>query len=141
MSGGEADGAGGSRAHGGAGAPPDVLERLSATLAARRGADPASSYAASLYARGEDAILRKVGEESIELLLAAKSGDAGHLVAEAADVWFHMLVLMAHKGLGAADILGELARREGLSGHDEKAARPPSRPDPAGAQDTGVTRP
>ena len=116
------------------GGAPDVLERLSATLAARRGADPAGSYVASLYARGEDAILRKVGEEAVELLLAAKSGDARHLVAEAADLWFHTLVLMAHRGLGAADILGELARREGLSGHDEKASRPPPAPVSSGAR-------
>lgn len=128
---------------------PDVLETLSATLAARRDADPASSYVASLYAKGEDAILQKVGEEATEFLLASKSGDADHLVAEAADVWFHMLVLLGHKGLGAADILRELARREGLSGHEEKASRPHDPPqtgqraDPAppGPTDTGVTRP
>ena len=104
--------------------PAAVLERLDATLAARRDAEPGSSWAATLFHRGEDAILKKVGEEATEFLLAAKSGDADHLVGEAADVWFHMLVLMHHKGLGAADILGELARREGVSGHDEKASRP-----------------
>ena len=101
-----------------------VLERLDATLEARRGADPGSSWAATLFDRGEDAILKKVGEEATEFLLAAKSGDDDHLVKEAADVWFHMLVMLHHKGLGAADILGELARREGVSGHDEKASRP-----------------
>jgi len=101
-----------------------TLSGLEATLAARRDADAGSSYVASLHARGEDHILKKVGEEATEFLLAAKSGDADHLVKEAADVWFHMLVLMSHKGLGAADILGELARREGLSGLVEKASRP-----------------
>lgn len=101
-----------------------VLARLDATLAARRDADPASSYTAALFARGEDTILQKFGEEATEFLLAAKSGDQEHLVREAADVWFHMLVLMSHKGLGAADILDELVRREGVSGHDEKASRP-----------------
>jgi len=101
-----------------------VLARLEATLSERRGADPASSYVAGLFAAGEDAILQKVGEEAVEFLLAAKSGDADHLVKEAADVWFHMLVMLGHKGLGAADILAELARREGLSGLKEKASRP-----------------
>ena len=104
--------------------PAAVLERLDAALAARRTADPGSSWAATLFDRGEDAILKKVGEEATEFLLAAKSGDDAHLVREAADVWFHMLVMLHHKGLTAADILGELARREGVSGHDEKASRP-----------------
>lgn len=101
----------------------DLLRRLKETLDARRGADPASSYTASLFHRGEDAILQKVGEESVELILAAKSGDESHLVAEAADVWFHMLILLSYRGLGPDDILDELARREGVSGHAEKAAR------------------
>ncbi len=132
---------------------PDVLARLTEVLEHRRHADPESSYVASLHARGEDAILKKVGEEATEFLLASKSGDASHIVAEAADVWFHMLVLLSHKGLGAADILGELNRREGLSGLDEKAARtdaapmpphkPPTRstPPPGSPENTGVTRP
>jgi len=102
---------------------PPVLERLAATLGERREADPSSSYAASLFHRGEDTILQKIGEESVELLLAAKSGEDEHLVAEAADVWFHMLVLLSYRGLGPDDILDELARREGVSGHAEKAAR------------------
>lgn len=102
---------------------PSVLDRLASTLAERRVADPSSSYAASLFHRGEDTILQKIGEESVELLLAAKSGDDGHLVAEAADVWFHMMVLLSYRGLGPDDILDELARREGVSGHAEKAAR------------------
>jgi phosphoribosyl-ATP pyrophosphohydrolase len=76
-----------------------------------------------LFDRGEDTILKKVGEEAVEFLLAAKSDDSAHLVAEAADVWFHMLVLMSAKGLSSSDILAELARREGVSGLEEKASR------------------
>ena len=105
---------------GGAG---DVLARLAATLDARRGADPDSSYVASLFGRGTDTMLRKIGEEAVELILAAKEDDDAHLVSEAADVWFHMLVLLSYRGLGPDDILNELARREGVSGHAEKAAR------------------
>lgn len=101
----------------------DVLQRLCAEIERRKDADSESSYTASLFERGEDTILKKVGEEAVEFLLAAKSDDSAHLVAEAADVWFHMLVLMSSKGLAASDILAELERREGLSGHAEKAAR------------------
>jgi phosphoribosyl-ATP pyrophosphohydrolase len=101
----------------------DVLQRLCAEIERRKHADSQSSYTASLFERGEDTILKKVGEEAVEFLLAAKSGDSAHLVAEAADVWFHMLVLMSSKGLAASDILAELERREGVSGHAEKAAR------------------
>jgi len=101
----------------------DVLSRLAATLDERRGADPASSYAASLFDRGPDTILKKIGEEAVELILAGTGDDDAHLVAEAADVWFHMLVLLSYRGLGPDDILSELARREGVSGHAEKASR------------------
>lgn len=101
----------------------DVLARLSEEIDSRKGADSQSSYTASLFERGEDTILKKVGEEAVEFLLAAKSDDSTHLVAEAADVWFHMLVLMSSKGLAASDILAELERREGMSGHAEKASR------------------
>ena len=104
---------------------PDVLARLSTTFDARRCASADDSYVAGLFARGEDAILQKVGEEAVEFLLAAKGSDPDHLVAEAADVWFHMLVLMSHKGLGPDAILNELQRREGASGLAEKASRPP----------------
>ena len=100
-----------------------ILQRLGATLAQRRGADAASSYVASLYARGEDAILRKVIEEAGECLLASKQGDKLALVREVADLWFHTLVLLAWQGLGPEDVLAELKRREGISGIDEKAAR------------------
>ncbi|MGE5171953.1 MAG: phosphoribosyl-ATP diphosphatase [Rudaea sp.] len=100
----------------------DVLARLAATIEARKGADPATSYVASLL-HGDDRILRKIGEEATETVLAAKDGDKIHLIAEVADLWFHCLVLLARHGLGPADVLRELARREGVSGHVEKASR------------------
>jgi len=100
-----------------------VLTRLEAEIASRKGADPSTSYTASLFHRGDDAILKKVGEEAVEFILAAKDDDTDHLIAEAADVWFHMLVMMSAKGLGVSDILSELERREGVSGHTEKASR------------------
>ena len=101
----------------------DVLQRVADTIAARRGADPASSYVASLFARGDDAILKKIGEEATETVLAAKDGDKIRICAEVADLWFHCLVLLARHGLRPGDVLAELARREGTSGHAEKAAR------------------
>jgi phosphoribosyl-ATP pyrophosphohydrolase len=101
----------------------DILQRLTETLEARKGAAPESSYVAKLYHKGDDAILKKVIEEAGEVLLAAKDGDKAHLVYEVADLWFHSLVLLAHKGLSADDVLNELARREGLSGITEKANR------------------
>ncbi|MFK8083031.1 MAG: phosphoribosyl-ATP diphosphatase [Granulosicoccus sp.] len=101
----------------------DVLTRLSHQIDARKGTDSKSSYTASLFERGEDTILKKVGEEAVEFILAAKEEGTDHLVAEAADVWFHMLVMLSAKGLSASDILVELERREGVSGHAEKAAR------------------
>ncbi len=104
-------------------APDDVLRRLSETIAARRGADPADSYVASLFARGDDAILKKIGEEATETVLAGKDGSGPRVVAEVADLWFHCLVLLARHGLSVADVIAELARREGVSGHAEKAAR------------------
>ena len=100
-----------------------VLSRIAAQIEARKQANTENSYVAGLFAAGEDAILQKVGEESVEFLLAAKGIDTDHLVAEAADVWFHMLILMSHKGLGPDDILKELNRREGVSGLAEFAAR------------------
>ena len=100
-----------------------ILDRLSATIAARRGADPQSSYVASLFAKGPEKILRKVAEEATETVLASKDGDKLHVVREVADLWFHTLVLLAWHGLTSDDVLAELARREGVSGIDEKAAR------------------
>lgn len=101
----------------------DILQRLTETLESRKGAAADSSYVAKLYAKGDDAILKKVIEEAGEVLLAAKDGDNAHLVYEVADLWFHTLVLLAHKGLSSDDILNELARREGVSGITEKASR------------------
>ena len=103
--------------------PKDILERLAATIAARKGADTAASYVARLLAGSEDLVLKKIGEEATETVLAAKSGDAAHLVRETADLWFHCLVLLARHGVGPRDVLAELARREGVSGIAEKAAR------------------
>jgi len=96
---------------------------LTQTLEARKQASPESSYVAKLFSKGEDAILKKIGEEATELILASKEGDKTHLVYETADLWFHCMVLLAQHGLSADDVLEELARREGLSGVAEKAGR------------------
>ncbi len=101
----------------------DTLERLAAVLEQRKGADPASSYVARLYSKGLDAILKKIGEEATETVLAAKDGDRDKIVYETADLWFHSLVLLAQQGLGPAQVLAELERRFGLSGLEEKARR------------------
>lgn len=101
----------------------DVLAELARVLEERKHADPDGSYVAGLYARGLDAILKKVGEEATETVLAAKGGERAQVVRETADLWFHTLVMLAHLGLGPADVLGELERRFGLSGLVEKAAR------------------
>lgn len=98
-------------------------------MAERKGADLASSYVAKLFAKAPDGALKKVGEEAAEFIMACKDAEhtpdaKGKIVSEAADVWFHMLVAMARHDLGGTDVLAELARREGLSGLDEKAARP-----------------
>jgi phosphoribosyl-ATP pyrophosphohydrolase len=100
-----------------------ILQRLGAVIASRKGMDPSTSYVASLLAKGEDAILAKVAEESAEVVLASKEGDRLHVVRETADLWFHCLVLLAWHGAGPGEVLAELARREGTSGIDEKAAR------------------
>jgi phosphoribosyl-ATP pyrophosphohydrolase len=101
----------------------ETLERISETIKRRKTGDPAKSYVAKLFAQGEDAILKKIGEEATETVLAAKSGDRLHLVRETADLWFHSMILLAHHGLGPGDVLAEMHRREGISGIDEKAAR------------------
>jgi phosphoribosyl-ATP pyrophosphohydrolase len=103
----------------------DMLERLSEVLESRKGADPGSSYVASLYAKGLDTILKKIGEEATEVVMAAKDGAPEKIVFEVADLWFHTLVLLAQQGLGPADVLAELDRRFGLSGFEEKAGRGP----------------
>lgn len=101
----------------------DVLDRLAEVLESRKGADPDSSYVAKLYAKGLDAILKKVGEEATETVMAAKDGVPDKLVYEVADLWFHTLVLLAQQGLGPRQVLDELDRRFGLSGLTEKASR------------------
>lgn len=101
----------------------DILRRLGEVIAARRKADPSTSYVASLFAKGEDAILKKVSEEAAETVLAAKGGDKLRIVRETADLWFHSLVLLAWHGLAPEDVLAELRRREGISGIDEKKSR------------------
>ena len=100
-----------------------TLERIAALIEERKQADPKVSYVARLLSQGEDSVLKKIGEEATETLLAAKSGDRLHLVREIADLWFHCMVLLARHGLGPGDVLAELHRREGISGLDEKAAR------------------
>jgi phosphoribosyl-ATP pyrophosphohydrolase len=101
----------------------NILRRLGEVIAARKQAEPESSYVAALLAKGHDAVLKKVAEEAAETLLAAKDGDKLHLVRETADLWFHCLILLAWHGLGPDDVLAELRRREGISGIDEKRSR------------------
>lgn len=101
----------------------DVLHRLSDTLTARRNADPESSYTAQLFARGPDLILKKIGEETAELIMAGKEGNRLQVVRESADVMYHMLVLLAFNNLSVNDLLQEMRRREGISGVDEKRSR------------------
>ena len=101
----------------------DILDRLGDAIEGRKGGDPRSSYIARLLADGEDAVLKKIGEEATEAVMAGKSGDRLRIVHEMADLWFHCLVALAHYGLGPRDVLAELRRREGISGIDEKAAR------------------
>jgi phosphoribosyl-ATP pyrophosphohydrolase len=103
----------------------NIFERLSATLAARRGGDPESSYTARLFAKGPDAILKKIGEEAAELIMASKDGERAGIVYEATDVFFHIAVLLAFHGLSIDDVRRELARREGVSGIEEKKLRQP----------------
>lgn len=101
----------------------DVLNRLSELMEQRKAADPSSSYVAKLYAKGMDSILKKIGEEATETVIAAKGGNTDEIIYETADLWFHTLVMLSHAGLSAQDVLDELARREGLSGIAEKASR------------------
>jgi phosphoribosyl-ATP pyrophosphohydrolase len=101
----------------------DILTKLAVVLEARKSAEPDSSYVAGLYAKGLDAILKKIGEEATETVIAAKGGNRQQIVYETADLWFHTLVLLAQQGLKPEDVLQELDRRFGLSGLEEKAAR------------------
>jgi len=100
-----------------------ILERLEAAIAARKDADTSTSYVAKLNARGLDAILKKIGEEATETVIAAKAGDRAGVVHETADLWFHCLVLLGRQGIAVSEVLAELERREGRSGIEEKASR------------------
>ena len=111
----------------------DVLARLAAVIDTRRLGDPDKSYVARLFHKGTDAILKKVGEEATELVMAGKDGDPAKIIGEAADLWFHTLVALAHFGLSPAQVLAELQRREGLSGLEEFAARKAQRRETEGS--------
>ncbi|MEW4447357.1 phosphoribosyl-ATP diphosphatase [Qipengyuania sp. JC766] len=101
----------------------DTLTQLEQTIAARRKADPSQSYVAQLHARGLPVMARKLGEEAVEAVVASLSGEREEMVGEAADVLFHLLVLLSGRDIPLSDVLAELARREGMSGLEEKAAR------------------
>ena len=101
----------------------DMLHRLSETLIARRNADPTTSYTAQLFANGPDSILKKIGEESAELIMAAKDGKRLNIVRESTDLIYHVMVLLAFYGMGIEDVSQEMRRREGISGIDEKKSR------------------
>lgn len=101
----------------------EVLHRVASIVADRRHAEPGSSYVASLYAKGTDAICKKVAEEAAETIMAAKDADRLHVVREVCDLWFHSMVLLSHFGLSVDDVLVEFRRREGISGIDEKKSR------------------
>ncbi len=101
----------------------DILNQLAEVLEQRKGAEPGSSYVAKLYDKGLDAILKKIGEEATETVMAAKDGNKEQIIYEMADLWFHTMVLLAQQDLGPDDVLNELARRFGISGIDEKASR------------------
>ncbi len=101
----------------------DILNQLAAVLEERKSHDPQQSYVAGLYAKGLDHILKKIGEEATETVIAAKDGEAGKIVYEMADLWFHCMVLLAQQGLGPEAVTAELQRRFGLSGLEEKASR------------------
>jgi phosphoribosyl-ATP pyrophosphohydrolase len=105
-------------------AEKSVLERLEAVIAERRTAAAGSSYVASLNAKGHDAILKKIGEEATETVVASKGGERSAVVHETADLWFHCLVMLAWHGIPLGEVMAELERREGRSGIDEKASRP-----------------
>ena len=101
----------------------DILHRLESIIEARKQASTGQSYVASLFGKGQDAVLKKVAEEAAEVLLAAKDGDKLHLVRETADLWFHCMVMLTYHGVGLDEVLNELARREGTSGIEEKKSR------------------
>lgn len=109
----------------------DLLRCLAEVIESRRSADPSQSYVARLFHKGTDTVLKKVGEEATEVVMAGKDGDREKIVHEVADLWFHSLVALAHFGLSPDDVLRELARREGMSGLEEYARRTASTPPPA----------
>jgi phosphoribosyl-ATP pyrophosphohydrolase len=111
----------------------DTLARLADVIASRKAADPDSSYVARLFAKGTDAILKKVGEEATETVMAAKDGDRQKIVYEVADLWFHTMIALAAFDLEPADVLAELERREGMSGLEEFALRKAMSRDEEGA--------
>ncbi|HEX7689232.1 MAG TPA: phosphoribosyl-ATP diphosphatase [Burkholderiaceae bacterium] len=116
----------------------DTLHRLAQVIESRKpahGGDPAASYVARLFDKGTDAILKKVGEEAVETVMAAKDGDPKKIVYEVADLWFHSMIALAHFGLAPEDVLAELRRREGLSGLEEFALRKAGRRDAAEKKD------
>lgn len=100
-----------------------ILNRLAETIESRKSADASSSYVAKLFHGGQDKILKKIAEESAETIMASKDGNADQVIYETADLWFHCLILLAYHGLTPDDVLKELARREGVSGIQEKASR------------------
>ena len=106
-----------------------ILNELAAVIESRRGGDAQQSYVARLLQGGEDAILKKIGEEATETVMAAKDGSHERIIAETADLWFHCLIMLAHYGLQPAQVLQELSRRAGTSGLEEKAARKAARRD------------
>ena len=101
----------------------DVLRRVAAAIESRKDGDATQSYVASLFAKGDDAMLKKIGEEATETVIAAKGGDKLQIVHEVTDLWFHCMIVLARHGLGPDDVLAEMQRREGISGLDEKASR------------------
>ena len=101
----------------------DILKQLAEVLEERKAANPESSYVAKLHSKGLDAILKKVGEEATETVMAAKDGVAEKIVYETADLWFHTMVMLSNQGISHEDVLNELARRFGMSGLEEKASR------------------
>jgi phosphoribosyl-ATP pyrophosphohydrolase len=100
-----------------------ILDRIAASIEERKDGDPEKSYVAKLFSKGDDAMLKKIGEEATEVVLAAKGDDRLHLVREVTDLWFHCMIVLARHGLGPDDVMAEMKRREGISGLDEKAAR------------------
>ena len=101
----------------------DTLERLAGVIESRKHSDPSKSYVARLFLKGNDAILKKIGEEATEVVMACKDGERPKIVGEVADLWFHCMLALSAYGLSPADVLAELERREGLSGLEEFAAR------------------